>query len=186
LKDFAIFVAVGALIFGVVHNNTAALMAWFRGALVKVPAWVKAQTGAKAPAVITIPRSAPMAVGVVTPGNPADTITVLDPAKAVLMTQSEVYNAYFMNYLKSLSKAALLAWQSVYVRAGSSPKNADGTLAVGGSWLYDPFGVEVAGQSVHVLPGTPGAMVLVTDAAATNLAQLAILGAPVICGVPGQ
>jgi hypothetical protein len=120
--------------------------------------------------------------------DPASSIWTLDPVAAVTMTQSQIANAYYVNYLKSLTKGLLFAWQSAFVQAAA--KLVDLTTPAGqgaaGAWLYDPFGTPVAGSAVNVLPGTPGAMVMVTNDAQANLVVLGNLGAPVINGVPGQ
>lgn len=120
--------------------------------------------------------------------DPASSIWTLDPAAAATMTQAQVANAYYVNYLKSLTRAALFGWQSAFVQAAAKLVDLSTPAGQGaaGAWLYDPFGTPVAGAAVNVLPGTPGAMVMVTNAAQANLSILGNLGAPVINGVPGQ
>lgn len=62
LGQFCLFVALGAAIFAVVSHNTVLLSEWFRGALVKVPAFFvnlfKPQ-GKPLPVTPNVPRSAP-------------------------------------------------------------------------------------------------------------------------------
>ena len=193
--DFVIAVAVGALIFGMVSSNAAALMTWLRGAIVKAPAWfeakartVRATSEAKAVSItgptalseatapLAFPPTPPVAIEI-----PPLLLTVLDPERAAQMTQMEIINSAYASYLKSLSPLAMLAWQSMYVRA-AQPSD----VHPGGAWLYDPYGTAVPGSPVVVLPGTPGAMVACSAAAQVNLIKLARLGAPVIVGVPVQ
>ena len=182
---FCLAVALGAAIFSTIHSNNVVIQAWLRGALVKVPAFFAHLFAPQGkPAVIVVPA----AKAPIVPAAPIVSPTVmtsvpLDPAAAATMTQPEMYNLGFLTYLKSLSKDALLKWQSDFVRAGVAALNEKNP---GGGWLWDPFGISVPGSVVNVLPGTTGAMMQVASTAQCNLIILGNLGVPVVNGVPGQ
>lgn len=61
IRDFAIFVAIGAAIFGFVHNNTVAVTTWLRQAAVKLVHWITTEAGAGVTDVEALFKKKPVA-----------------------------------------------------------------------------------------------------------------------------